>query len=184
MKKRIFLYITLLILLKSLSSLNSFGQNIHPDVKFFKKCESNGCIKNGKIVRFGSTGNYYYKINNHSSFPGKIMRLYTNFRMEIVDPTTNLVDNTGSWDCNSAETSDRTTTSSRKNIKTYSCEWCGESIEFNEGYSVKRGKIIQGKYSDPLLIRMYWDEEKQGTFDNTGKFCTRKCAREFQLQEK
>jgi hypothetical protein len=56
------------------------------------------------------------------------------------------------------------------------CDYCGNHISA-DGYSIKGDKIIEGKYDDPLLAQISYNQfGGKGKMDNTGNYCTRKCA--------
>jgi hypothetical protein len=68
----------------------------------------------------------------------------------------------------------KTTSSSVKSNRKSSCQWCGKRFT-GLGYSINdiNGKIISGKFSDPLMVEVLFGK---GKVDNTGDYCSRKCA--------
>ena len=56
------------------------------------------------------------------------------------------------------------------------CDYCGNRFSDN-GYSIYINEIIAGKYKDPWVAQQaYGQVGGKGKIDNTGSYCTRKCA--------
>lgn len=66
--------------------------------------------------------------------------------------------------------------------KVHYCKWCDKVIS-GKGYSISNGEIIAGRLSagDQLYGELFAAASgisTSGEFDNTGDYCTRKCASE------
>jgi len=71
--------------------------------------------------------------------------------------------------------STKTNNNSGKSVNK-NCEYCGNRISGN-GYSIYSDKIIEGKYENPLVAQLAYNQfGSKGKIDNVGNYCTRKCA--------
>lgn len=139
-----------------------------------------GCLYNGTII-VNEDGVTVYRTTTKKS--GKMVDFFADMTYKFLDGS-----KSGKWKCTtqSAEIQEPTDsyqehlskgipeTQPQSNDPTplATCQWCGSGFT-GLGYSISDNKIISGKFLDPILV-----EIMLGEVDNSGDYCSRKCANE------